>query len=93
MRNKSTYCKATEGAVSPLQHYSTRTEDKKGRSKDALVPDCCRGGEFLPFKRTVFNKGRSEENGVVHSLTTPELLTTMFGGKNSINKRIFPGNF
>ena len=51
------------------------------------------GGSFSPFNRTVYNKGRRQVDGVVHSLTTPELLTTLFGGKNSINKRIFPGNF
>ena len=52
VRNKSTYCKATEGAVSPLHHYGKRTEDKDGMPNDALVDeDCCRG-EFLPFTIT-----------------------------------------
>ena len=41
-------------------------------------------GGFLPFKRTVHNKGRSEEDGEMHCLRTPEEWRTVLINKNCL---------
>ena len=58
--------------VSSHQHYEEKTKDKEGRSKDALVDEDCCWGEFLPFKRTIYNKGRTGDDSEVHCLRTLE---------------------
>ena len=72
-----------------LRHYGQRRQNRAGSEFDAIVDsDCCRG-EFLPFKRLLF-QSRGEEkvtNGEMafYFYSSTEIMEILIGQKNKPN--------
>lgn len=82
-----------------LQHYGASKKNAADKLFNPLVdPDSCRG-EFLPFKRLVFqNLGESStddnDNETFHFFRPTELFEKLFSvGAGKDNRRIFKGKF
>ena len=77
----------------PLEHYAAGLQAVDGRRFDPLVDeDVCRG-EFLRFKRLVFEKRGVETADGLQLRRPTELMESLFAGSHGKpNIMIFPGN-
>ena len=79
-----------------LQHYGMSKKNDENVEYEAIIDPTACMGEFLPFKRLVFNNlGESRHNNTTkqdkwHFYTPPELMKKVFGGNMLTNQTILP---
>ena len=82
-----------------LQHYGMPKENDENVEYEAIIDLTACMGEFLPFKRLVFNnRGESRHDNATkqekwHFYTPPELMKKVFGGNRLANQTILPVMF
>jgi hypothetical protein len=82
-----------------LQHYGKLAKNNENLEYEAIIDPTACMGEFLPFKRLVFNNlGEIRHDSTTkqdkwHFYTPPEVMKKLFGGHMFANQTILPVMF